>query len=831
LTKGYHFSEIAGILGEKPLKQGPDSFIDTLLTDSRKLLLPESTLFFAISSPHKNANDFIPHLYRKGVRCFITDNSFRLSAYQELSEANIIVVKDVLAALQRIAGYHRHRFGCRMIGITGSNGKTIVKEWLFHLLSDRYNAVCSPKSYNSQIGVPLSLWQMNEGHEIAIIEAGISEAGEMSRLQKMIDPEIGIVTCIGEAHASGFGSKEQKAREKLSLFCNSSILIYGMDDPMLHQEALRFCAEVNPNLRLFGWGRHENAMLRIREIVFESGFSKIMLHHHGKDFEVLIPFTDDASVSNAITCCALLLILGISPMDITGELKMLRPVEMRLQLKQGINQCSIINDSYSNDLSSFSVAMDFLDQQKQHPTKTVILSDFAETGEVPHTYYRKIADILKQKEVQRFIGVGEMMCLEKEQFSEISYKAFFETTDSLIKEISSIGFSNETILIKGARHFRFEQLTRLLQQKLHDTVMEIDLQALRHNLRHYRKALSPDTRVMAMVKAFSYGSGSFEIANLLQHASVEYLAVAYTDEGAELRKAGIQLPVMVMSPEEAGFEQILSHRLEPEIFSFRMLESFVRFLAERQIVDYPVHLKLDTGMHRLGFLNEEISHLCSLLPSLPQIRVQSVFSHLAGSDDPGLDTFTFIQSELFESMSGRIQEVLPYKILRHLSNSGAVHRHPGLQYDMIRLGIGLYGVDSDSGMQQQLQQVATLQSSISQIKKLKAGDSVGYSRKAIAEKDMTIAVVRIGYADGYPRILSNGAGKMLVNGMLAPVVGSICMDMTMLDITDIPASEGDPVIVFGEGLPVSLLANWAQTIPYEILTGISQRVRRVYFQD
>jgi alanine racemase len=831
LTKSYHFSEIASILGVNPVMKASNVLIDTLLTDSRKLLLPDSTLFFAISSPQKNANDFIPDLYRRGVRCFITDQFFKPSSLLDLAEANIIAVDDVIDALQTITGHHRHRSGCRVIGITGSNGKTIVKEWLFHLLADRFNTVCSPKSYNSQIGVPFSLWQIDEGHEIAIIEAGISESGEMGRLQKIIDPEIGIITCIGEAHASGFESKQQKAREKLSLFRSASILIYGMDDAMLHQEVKHFCETENPKLRLFTWGKHENAQLRIREVHFEKGFSQILLSYEEREIAIKIPFTDEASVFNVIICCALLIQLGILPEEISEELIMLRPVEMRLQLKEGINQCSIINDSYSNDLSSFSIAMDFLDQQKQHSKKTVILSDFAETGEASITYYRNIAEILKQRKIHRFIGVGEMMCREKAQFSGISNINFYETTDALVKEISSISFSNETILIKGARHFRFEQLTRLLQQKLHETVMEIDLQALRHNLKHYRKNLSPDTRVMAMVKAFSYGSGSFEIANLLQHAGVEYLAVAYTDEGAELRKAGIRLPIMVMSPEEAGFEQILQHKLEPEIFSFRILESFIRFLSQRHITAYPVHLKLDTGMHRLGFLKEEISHLCTLLPTLGQIRVQSVFSHLAGSDDPALDTFTLAQSELFEFMTEKIQSVLPYKFIRHLSNSGAVHRHPGLQFDMIRLGIGLYGIDTDAAVQQQLQQVATLKSSISQIKKIKAGSSVGYSRKAIAEKDMMIAVVRIGYADGYPRILGNGSGKMLVNGMLAPVVGNVCMDMTMLDITDIPALEGDPVIVFGDALPITLLATWAQTISYEILTGISQRVRRVYFQD
>jgi len=828
--QGYLFSEIVEILKKGSFQSGEDLRIDYLLTDSRKLLFPESTLFFAISTSHKNANTFIPELYKKGVRCFVVDQYLTDDDKKNLPQANIIVIDNVLTALQQIAIFHRHRFNCPVIGVTGSNGKTIVKEWLYQVLNEIFNVAHSPKSYNSQIGVPLSVWSLNESHTLGIFEAGISQAGEMARLQQIIDPEIGVLTCIGEAHAKGFASREEKILEKLELFSKSKVLIYGADDKDLDIAVKKFVEIRNPSLITFSWGM-KGVDLNVDIINKQATRTQIVLNYQGESFSFFIPFTDDASISNAITCCSVLLHLKIPIIEFTIQMELLRAVEMRMELKQGINNCSIINDSYSADLNSLSVALDFLEQQQQHTRRTVILSDFLESGQKADVLYEKIASILSKRNLFRFIGIGPRILANAAKFSSISNATFFESTESFLEAAPSMEFAGETILLKGARVFRFEKISQALQQKLHETVLEISLHALRHNLNIYRRSLKPETGIMVMVKAFSYGSGSFEVANLLRHAGVNYLAVAYADEGVELRKAGISLPIMVMNPEEAGFEQLLAYKLEPEIYSFNILNAFKYFLIHHNRRDYPIHLKLDTGMHRLGFIPSEIVELGNMLKQIPEIKVSSVFSHLAGSDSLEHDDFTSQQKKYFDVMSSHIEESLGYSFMRHLSNSGAIHRHPNLQYNMARLGIGLYGIDNNFIIQQQLLNVTTLKTTISQIKKVAAGESIGYSRKAIAEKEITIAVVRIGYADGYPRILSNGAGKMLVNGMLAPVIGNVCMDMTMLDISGMDAAEGDEVTVFGEFLPVTIVAEWAQTIPYEILTGVSQRVRRVYFEE
>lgn len=825
----YQFSDIVSMLHASPLQQHGNPRIDSLLTDSRKLLLPGSTLFFAISSEHKDANTFIHGLYEKGVRCFVTDKNFSV-APDRLPEASIIAVDNVVRALQQIAMAHRHQFSIPVVGITGSNGKTIVKEWLFHLVSATFNPVQSPKSYNSQVGVPLSVWQLNEGNDLAIFEAGISKTGEMNFLQQIIDPEIGILTCIGEAHAKGFKDRREKTFEKLGLFKNSRVLIYGADDGELDTAVKEFRERENPGLELLSWGRSGTALI-VKKIEKKSQRTRVDLTFQGQDFHYVIPFIDDASVSNSISCCACLLCLKMAPGDFVPLMEHLRPVEMRMELKHGMNNCTIINDSYSVDIHSLSVALDFLTRQQSAGRKTVILSDLFESGKTPGALYAQIASILEKRELFRFIGIGPRISAHAGLFNLDARCSFYETTEAFLDDLHTLSFSNETILLKGARVFRFEKISHALQQKLHETILEINLHALRHNLKVFREFLKPQTRIMAMVKAFSYGSGSFEIANLLQHAGVEYLAVAYADEGTELRKAGISLPIMVMNPEEASFEQLISNRLEPEIFSFQMLQSFRSFLALKNIKGYPVHIELDTGMHRLGFTSAEISDLCRTLADIPEISIRSVFSHLAASSDEEHDAFTKDQQSLFEEMSGSIHKAAGYDFLRHLANSGAIHRHPATCYDMVRLGIGLYGIDPVPAVQQQLQNVTNLKTTISQIKKVKAGESIGYSRKGHAEKDMMIAIVRIGYADGYPRILSNGRGKMLVQGTPAPVVGNICMDMTMLDVTGIDAAEGDEVTVFGEFLPVRLVAEWAQTIPYEILTGISQRVHRVYFEE
>lgn len=827
----YPVSQIAGIIKATWVQQAEDTLIEHLLIDSRKLLFPGSSVFFALSGPRRNGIAFIGELYHRGVRNFIVPEDF--NGFEKYGQANFLQVKDVMQALHTLINFHRRHFQFPVIGITGSNGKTIVKEWLYQLLSDDHNIIRSPKSYNSQIGVPLSVWPMQDTYTLGIFEAGISQPGEMERLEKMIEPTIGIFTNIGEAHSEGFLNIRQKINEKLKLFVNSEWLVYGADNPDLNEAVTIFANQVRQgqNFRLFSWSCKNAATLSIRSVIKEKQSTLIVGSYEGADCSISIPFTDDASVENAITCWCVLLINGVHPDVIAERMLRLKAVEMRLELKQGINNCSVINDSYNADINSLTIALDFLAQQQQHPGHTLILSDILQSGKDSHSLYAAVASILDQKKIQRFIGVGPELMKQQQLFNNIPQTFFFQSTAAFREQFHTIHFHNETILLKGARVFEFEQIVHLLEEKVHQTVMEINLNAITHNLKQYQSLLDPGVKLMAMVKAFSYGTGSFEIAKLLQFHQVDYLAVAYADEGVELRKAGISLPIMVMNAEISTFDVLLQYDLEPELYSFNILEAFRQYLFRSGVTHYPIHIKIDTGMHRLGFETADIPSLCEILRSTDCFKVQSVFSHLAASDSTEHDAFTRMQASSFAESCRLLQEGLGYPFIRHIANTSAIHRHRELQLDMVRLGIGLYGLDGNRKMQQQLKNVATLKTTIAQIKQVKAGESVGYNRKGIAARDSVIATVRIGYADGYPRSLSNGNGNMWVNGMLVPVIGNVCMDMTMLDITGVVVQEGDEVIVFGEQLPVNQLAAWSQTISYEILTGISQRVKRVYFEE
>jgi len=825
----YSILEIEKIVnGKSLLQKDPAAAIEHLLIDSRKLLFPSTTLFFPIPGPRRQGNAFVKDLYKKGVTNFIVDDSF-VFLPEEYANANIILVKDVLTALQNLTAFHRKKYSIPVIGITGSNGKTIVKEWLYQLLQANYNIVRSPKSYNSQIGVPLSVWQMNASHTLGIFEAGISLPGEMERLEKIIQPSIGIFTNIGEAHSEGFESITSKIDEKIHLFSAASPVIYCKDE-VLVDEALQELHEKNNN-RLFSWGQKENATLDIQAIQVQPFNTVVKGIYKERKISISIPFTNDAAIKNAITCWCVLLYLEINDETIQERMLQLKPVEMRLELKEGINNCSVINDSYSADITSLSIALDFLMQQQQHAKRTVILSDILQSGKSNQALYDEVGNILRQKNINRLIGIGTEISKYSDSFVGIKEALFFISTNEFKLQFPALSFYNETILLKGARIFEFEQISHLLEQKTHQTVQEINLTALTHNLKTYQQQLKPGVKLMAMVKAFSYGSGSFEIANLLEFQKVDYLAVAYADEGVELRKAGISLPIMVMNAEESSFDMLLQYNLEPELYSFGILNAFENYLQRSGTNNYPVHIKLDTGMHRLGFETGEIKSLCKKLSGNDSFKIQSVFSHLAASENKVHDSFTQMQADSFLKAARQIEKVVNYPFLKHIANSSAIHRHKDMQFDMVRLGIGLYGVDSNLGMQEQLRNVSTLKTTIAQIKKVKAGESVGYSRNGIAERDSVIATVRIGYADGYPRSLGNGNGKMYVNGVLAPVIGNVCMDMTMLDITHIAAKEGDDVMVFGEKLAVTEVAHWAGTIAYEILTGISQRVKRVYYEE
>jgi alanine racemase len=822
----YTISDIALITQGRLLQGESDRVVKFLLTDSRRLSIPASTLFIALPGKGRTGMAYLSACYEAGVRSFLVDQPNE-ALFATMPDASIILVPDALHGLQQLAAHHRSTFAIQVIGITGSNGKTIIKEWLHQLLHHLYHIVRSPKSFNSQIGVPLSVWQMHAQHDLAIFEAGISERNEMLRLESIIRPDIGILTHMGDAHASGFSSQAEKIREKLTLFTSSKVLIYASTNQLVVDCILAFKATVNPNLITFCIGKNPDDDIRVLDVQTHADQTSLTLAVQQDTLQMTLPFTDNASVENALLCLATLVYLKQSVQQMQEAFRELKSLEMRLELKQGNHQCLLINDSYSNDFDSLQIALEFLSQQAPQFSKTMVLSDFPDTGNNTDEAYAMLPDLLMRKGIHRLIGVGPALNARAEMFKQIPTTQFYNSTDALMLALHQLSFQHEVILIKGARKFGLEKLLQQLEQKRHQTVLEIDLNAMRNNLRRCREILHPGVKMMAMVKAFGYGSGSHEIAGLLQFEGVDYLAVAYADEGVALREAGIRLPIMVMNPNPSEFDWLMHHQLEPEIFSLDQWKQWSAFVQRQAINDYPIHLKLDTGMHRLGFLLDQLDAWLQAFQQNPNARIISVFSHLVASEDSNQDAYTEYQGQTFFDMAKRIEAVVGYPVLKHLANSSAIHRHPELQFDMVRFGIGLYGVGEMSG----LQPVATLKTTIAQIKLLKKGDTVGYNRKGVLDHDSKIGTVRIGYADGYPRLLGNGKGSMWIKGKLVPTVGNVCMDMTMIDLTDVDAAEGDEVVVFGAECPVQQVAQWANTIPYEILTGIAQRVKRIYFES
>jgi Alr-MurF fusion protein len=810
-----------------------DRVIHDLLIDSRLLIHHEHCLFVALVSDRNDGHKYIAELYEKGIRCFMV--SALPPLVSQFPQATFILVPDTLKALQELGAHHRRLFHIPVIGITGSNGKTIVKEWLFQLLGRDYTIVRSPKSYNSQIGVPLSVWKMTTDHEFGIFEAGISRPGEMEHLAPIIRPTIGIFTNVGHAHDEHFEHPRLKVEEKLKLFVNAQTLVYCSDYSLI-TDCLQADAAYR-HLKTFTWSRNHDADLTISRVAKDNGQTHIKAQYRSDVINITIPFTDEASIENAIHCIATELVISDTSRVIrhASRYASLVPIAMRLELKEAINHCSLINDSYNSDINSLSIALDFLNQQNQHKKKTVILSDILQTGRDKRELYHEIASMLASRNIGRIIGIGRDIVRYADEFP--MQKAFFLTTDEFLQRFPVSSFLNETILLKGARLFEFEKISQVLQQKAHETVMEINLDALIHNLNHFRSALHPGTKTMAMVKAFSYGSGSFEIANVLQFHRVDYLAVAYADEGVELRKAGIHLPIMVMSPEEQSLDTLLKYNLEPEIYNLHILNLLEEAIVRNQTSiqqEVRIHIKLDTGMHRLGFAGGELEPLIERLKLNPDLHVQSVFSHLAASEDPAEDDFTRRQIRFFTEMSSRITRVLDYSVLLHILNSAGISRFPEAQFGMVRLGIGLYGVGTCPEEQSFLRNVSTLKSVITQVKQIPEGETIGYNRKGKAEKDTVIAIVPVGYADGLNRRLGNGHGKLYINGKPAPIIGNICMDLTMIDVSDhefSPIREGDEVIIFGDLHPVTELAKEIGTIPYEVLTGISRRVKRIYYYE
>ena len=800
----------------------PSSKISMVVIDSRQIHRENKALFFALKGPVNNGHNYITELLEKGFRAFVVSEKEAIT-----NEAAFILVENTTPALQKLAAFNRRHFAFPVIGITGSNGKTITKEWLHDLLSQKFRIVRSPKSYNSQVGVPLSVLLMDKNHNLGIFEAGISQPGEMQKLEPVIAPEIGIFTNIGDAHQEFFTSLEQKIDEKLLLFKNSKKLICRSDNELLYNKVVDFCTA--HSIEPVFWSTKSKDPDLSFEVKPNHGETQIEACYKGKKHCFTIPFVDESAIENACHCFAALVALDVSIEDYLPGFARLHPVAMRLEIKQGINNCILINDFYNSDLNSLTIALSTLKQQTNSDSqeKLLILSDIEQTGLPQTQLYSYVDRLLNEWGIDRLIGIGPTICSMNHLFTVPT--VFYLSTEDFEQLFDKQAFHSSAILIKGARRFRFERISALLQQKAHQTVLEINLNALVNNLNIFRKKLNPATKIMVMVKAFSYGSGDVEIARILQYQKVDYLAVAVADEGVQLRNAGITVPIIIMNPEQDSFQNIVSYRLEPNIYSIELLEKFSAGVSAQGLENFPVHLKIDTGMNRLGFKTfEEISGLIQFLQKTNKIKVQSIFSHLAGSDEAALDNFTREQFQKFEEVTNQITKTIPYHIDRHILNSAGIERFPEKQYEMVRLGIGLYGI---SQTDLPLENIGTLKSTVSQVKTVHQDESVGYNRKGRVKTESRIAIVPVGYADGLDRKLGNCNGFAFVNGKRVPIIGNICMDMLMLDVTHVEVENGDRVEFFGPHITISKLAEQIGTIPYEILTGISQRVKRVYLQE
>ncbi len=802
MNLNYKIEDIARVTGGT-LRGNGNEDIHRVFIDSRNHINPNNSLFIAIRGPYNDGHNYLLDLYQKGIRNFMIDRSSRKSLISKLrlfskeadanfSDANIIVVNNTLEAMQRFSAYHRGHFGIPVIGVTGSNGKTIVKEWLYHFLREEYNVVRSPKSYNSQVGVPLSVFEMNNEHQLAIFEAGISHPGEMSKLHKIIAPTHGILTHIGTAHSQNFRSSSHLTSEKELLFdgCSSVTKFNKLGDT---------------------------------NYIIDSHNGSTTLNINNNDY--VIPFADDASIQNATTCIHFLLKFGIEAEIIKSRAETLPQIALRLETRRGKNNNVIINDSYNSDISSLQIALNYLDRQDTNKSKFLILSDIQQDKLPARELFQQIADLINQRKVDRFIGIGSQMVKHRHLFST---GFFYENTEQFLTNFDPEEVKNSVILLKGARDYHFESIGKSLDDKTHETVLEINLSALAKNIKTYKNKLNEGTKLLCMVKAFGYGAGSKQISSTLHQAGVDYLGVAYTDEGVELRKDGVKTPIIVMNAEKGSFAELIEYNLEPSIYSFKQLDDFIRALIDMKLKAYPIHIKIDSGMKRLGFTKHLMHDLIANLISQPEVRIKSAFSHLAGSDDPMHDDFTQQQIRTFQYCTHQLESALGYSFIKHVLNSAGIERFSKYQMDMVRLGLGMYG---ESSALNNLETVGTLRTSVSQIKEIKKGESVGYSRSQFALNDMKIAIIPIGYADGFRRSLSNGYGHVWINGSLAPVFGKVSMDMTAIDISNIEVNEGDRVEIFGPNRPISNLATEMGTIPYEVMTSVSQRVVRVYTEE
>ena len=828
----YSIEKITTLIGARRIGE-TDAQIGWLLTDSRSLCFPEETLFFALKSTRNDGHRYIEDLYRRGVRNFVVEAK-GIAEYcpngnvTTMADANFLIVPSPLAALQRLAERHRDEFNIPIVGITGSNGKTMVKEWLYQLLLPSQKIVRSPRSYNSQIGVPLSVWLLNEQTEIGIFEAGISQPGEMMALRDIIQPTIGVLTSLGSAHQENFRSMEEKCLEKLELMHDTEAMVYCSDNDVVS----RCIRRMQYKGEKIAWSQcDEQVAFFVKHIENKGQSAHITYIWQGEENTYSIPFIDEASIEDTITCAAVALRLGLTPGQLADRMPKLEPVAMRLEVKEGQRGCLLINDSYNSDVNSLDIALDFMQRRESAGslTKTLILSDIFQTGTSPERLYAQVSDLAVKRGINKFIGIGPELSAQADRI-QIADKQFFADVNHFLSSDAFAALHHELILLKGARPFGFDQITEQLEQKVHETILEVNLNAVVENLNYYRSFLKPETKMVCMIKADGYGAGAVEIARTLQDHRVDYLAVAVADEGVTLRKAGITANIMIMNPEMTAFKTMFDYDLEPEVYSFRLLDALIKAARKEGITGWPVHIKLDTGMHRLGFDPEhDMDELIDRLKHQNAVIPRSVFSHFVGSDSDDFDAFSAQQFALFEKGSSKLQSAFSHKILRHIDNSAGIEHFPERQLDMCRLGLGLYGIDSRDN--RILNTVSTLKTTILQMHHVPAGETVGYSRKGKLNRDSVIAAIPIGYADGLNRHLGNRHGYCLVNGQKAEYVGNICMDVAMIDVTDIPCQEGDQVEIFGEHLPVTVLSDVIDTIPYEVLTGVSNRVKRVYFQD
>ena len=818
----YSTEQIAALIGAQCTGTA-EGTVKWLLTDSRSLSFPEETLFFALVTKRGDGHRYIPDLYRRGVRRFVVSALPSQEQLQQMPEACFLQVKDTLAALQLLGEKHRAEYSIPVVGITGSNGKTVVKEWLAQLLSPDRHVTRSPRSYNSQIGVPLSVWQIDEHTDVALIEAGISRLNEMKRLKPIINPTIGVLTNIGGAHQEHFNSLQEKCMEKLTLFRDCDIIIYNGDD----EEVCESVDRTLQSAREIAWSRRDSDKpLFISSVKKEEAGTTVDYCYLGFQGSYTIPFTDDASIENSLHCLAVCLYLRLRPEQIAQRMARLEPVAMRLEVKEAKHGSTLINDSYNSDIASLDIALDFMARRPESEgrSRVLILSDLMQTGQDSRSLYRKVAERIESRGIDHIIGIGPGLSASASRFH--IKKSFYATTEELLQSAELDTLRHSLILVKGSRSFGFDRIAERLALKVHETTLEIDLGAMVDNLNHYRSLMTPSVKTVCMVKAFAYGAGFYEIAKTLQDHRVDYLAVAVADEGEQLRKAGITASILVMNPELTAFKTLFENNLEPEIYSFTLLEEMIRACEREGYLHYPVHIKIDTGMSRLGFRPDEMPRLISRLSRQSAVIPRSVFSHFAGSDSPEFDTFTHLQAARFDEAATALQAAFPHKILRHICNSAGIERFPEYHHDMVRLGLGLYGISPvDDRL---LHPISKLQTTILQIHDVPESETVGYSRRGQLVRPSRIASIPIGYADGLNRRLGNGHGYCIVNGQQARYVGNICMDVCMIDVTDIPCQEGDKVEIFGPELPVTQLAEWLGTIPYEVMTGISTRVRRVY---